>query len=312
MDYRKLGQTDMHVSILGYGASPLGNVFDVCDEQEGIDSVHMAIDHGVNFFDVAPFYGETLAETRLGRALKGKRTEIYLATKCGRYGLRDFDFSYDRIIRSIDESLTRLQTDYVDLFQLHDIEFVSRQQIVEEAIPAIQHIKASGKARYIGLTGLPVRYLASLAREHDFDTVLSWAHYNLIQDEIMDELVPLSKEKGFGLMNAAPLVQRILSDAQIPAWHNAPAEVKAIQGPLLALCQKYQVPLSDVAMRFAMDQEAISTTIVGMCDMHMIQSNLRAFHLQMPDGILEEIAALVAPIKNRMWFEGLPENDLRN
>ena len=130
MDYRKLGQTDMEVSILGYGASPLGNVFDVCDEQEGIDSVHLAIDHGVNFFDVAPFYGETLAETRLGRALKGKRKDIYLATKCGRYGLHDFDFSYDRIIRSIDESLERLQTDYVDLFQLHDIEFVSRQQIV--------------------------------------------------------------------------------------------------------------------------------------------------------------------------------------
>jgi L-galactose dehydrogenase len=311
MDYRKLGQTDMHVSILGYGASPLGNVFDVCDEKEGIESVHLAIDHGVNFFDVAPFYGETLAETRLGRALKGKRKDIYLATKCGRYGLRDFDFSYDRIIRSIDESLERLQTDYVDLFQLHDIEFVSRQQIIDEAIPAIHHIKASGKARYIGLTGLPVRYLASLARENDFDTVLSWAHYNLIQDELMEELVPLSKEKGFGLMNAAPLVQRILSDAPIPAWHNAPAEIQAIQAPLIALCQKYQVPLSDVAMRFAMDQEAISTTIVGMCDLNMIQSNLRAFHLQMPNGILDEIAALVAPIKNKMWFEGLPENDLR-
>ena len=311
MDYRKLGNTDLHVSILGFGASPLGDVFEVCDEKEGIASVHLAIDQGVNFFDVAPFYGETLAETRLGRALKGKRKEIYLATKCGRYGLRDFDFSYDRILKSIDESLERLQTDYVDLFQLHDTEFVSRQQIIEEAIPAIQHIKASGKARYIGLTGLPVRYLASLARENEFDTVLSWAHYNLIQDEILEELVPLSKEKGFGLMNAAPLVQRILSDAPIPAWHNAPAEVKAIQGPLLALCQDYQVALSDVAMRFAMDQEAIATTIVGMSDREVLRRNLRAFDLKMPDGLLEDIAKVVAPIKNTMWYEGLPENDLR-
>ena len=311
MEYRKLGKTNELISVLGYGASPLGNVFDVVDEQEGKNAVHFAIDHGVNFFDVSPFYGITLAETRLGKALQGKRKDIFLATKCGRYDLREFDFSEKRIMASVDESLRRLQTDYVDLFQLHDIEFVTKEQILNEAMPVIEKIKASGKARFIGITGLPVRYLAEIARQVELDTVLSWAHYNLLQDEINDELVPLSKEKGFGLMNAAPLVQRILSDAPIPAWHNAPAEIQAIQAPLIALCQKYQVPLSDVAMRFAMDQEAISTTIVGMCDMNMIQSNLRAFHLQMPDGILDEIAALVAPIKNKMWFEGLPENDLR-
>jgi L-galactose dehydrogenase len=112
-------------------------------------------------------------------------------------------------------------------------------------------------------------------------------------------------------MNAAPLMQRILSDAALPEWHNAPKEMLAIQPALLEIAKKYGVRLSDVAMRFAMDQEAISTTIVGMCDLNMIQSNLRAFHLQMPYGILDEIAALVAPIKNKMWFEGLPENDLR-
>ena len=125
MEYRKLGKTNELISILGFGASPLGNVFDVRDEQEGIDTVHYAIDHGVNFFDVSPFYGITLAETRLGKALFGKRKDIFLATKCGRYDVRSFDFSAKRIMSSIDESLQRLQTDYIDLFQLHDIEFVS-------------------------------------------------------------------------------------------------------------------------------------------------------------------------------------------
>ena len=89
---------------------------------------------GSIFFDVAPFYGITLAETRLGHALKGKRKDILLATKAGRYGLRDFDFSCNKIKSSVDESLARLQTDYLDLFQLHDIEFGSREQVLNEAV----------------------------------------------------------------------------------------------------------------------------------------------------------------------------------
>ena len=310
MEYRKLGKTNELISVLGYGASPLGNVFDVVDEQEGKNAVHYAIDHGVNFFDVSPFYGITLAETRLGKALQGKRKDIFLATKCGRYGLQEFDFSAKRIMASIDESLQRLQTDYVDLFQLHDIEFVTKEQILNEAMPVIEKIKASGKARFIGITGLPVRYLAEIARQVELDTVLSWAHYNLLQDEINDELVPLSKEKGFGLMNAAPLMQRILSDAALPEWHNAPKEMLAIQPALLEICQKYGVRLSDVAMRYAMDHPDIATTIVGMCRLTSIQRNIASLDFKIPEGILDELAAVIAPVKNLMWFEGRPENNI--
>lgn len=311
MKYRKLGKTNLNLSILGFGASPLGNVFEDCDEKEGTYSVHYAIDHGVNFFDVAPFYGITLAETRLGKALEGKRNEVILATKCGRYGLKEFDFSYKRIISSADESLKRLKTDYVDLMQLHDIEFGSKEQVLNEAVPAIQKIKASGKARFIGITGLPVNYLAEISRNVDLDTVLSWAHYNLLCDEINAELVPLSKEKGFGLMNAAPLMQRILSDAEIPSWHNAPKEVKALQPLLVNICKKYNVSLSDLAIRFATDHPAITTTIVGMCDSAIVKKNIEALDLIIPPGLLEEIELQVSPIKNMMWFEGMPENNLK-
>jgi L-galactose dehydrogenase len=310
MQYRRLGKTEMNVSIIGFGASPLGNVFEDCDEKIGIESVHCAIDQGINFFDVAPFYGITLAETRLGKALEGKRKDIILATKCGRYGLRDFDFSYDRIMKSVDESLKRLNTDYIDLFQLHDIEFGSKEQVLNEAIPAIQKIKESGKARFIGITGLPVNYLAEIARTVEIDTVLSWAHYNLLADEINAELVPLSKEKDFGLLNAAPLVQRILSDASIPSWHNAPNQVKAIQPALLNICKKYGVRLSDVAIRYAIDNANISTTIIGMCDAATVKQNVSVLDFSIPDGLLHEIERIVAPVKNNMWFEGMPENNI--
>lgn len=310
MQYRTLGKTELRVSTLGFGASPLGNVFDPVDEKEGINAVHLALDHGVNFFDVSPFYGLTLAETRLGKALEGKRHHVVLASKCGRYDLQHFDFSKKRILQSIDESLHRLKTDYLDIFQLHDIEFVDQSVILEEAVPAMQEVIRSGKARFWGITGLPVRYLAHIARLTDPDTVLSWGHYNLLEDEINNDLVPLSEEMGFGLMNAAPLMQRILSDAALPDWHRSPAEVKAMQPKLLDLCRQYDVRLSDVALQYAMDHPAIATTIIGMCQVEVVKQNLAARTLDIPEKLLEEIHTLVAPVKNRMWYEGKEENNL--
>jgi L-galactose dehydrogenase len=310
MNYRRLGKTNEKISILGFGASPMGDVFEVSDEIDGIRAVHHAVDQGINFFDVAPFYGETLAETRLGKALQGKRNQVFLATKCGRYGLQDFDFSSKRILQSIDESLLRLKTDHVDLFQLHDIEFVEKSQILNEAIPAIERVLESGKARFWGITGLSVRYLAQIARETNPDTVLSWAHYNLLEDEINTELVPLSQKMGFGLMNAAPLLQRILSNQPLPSWHRSPQSVKDMQPKLLELCASYGVQLSDVAIRYALDHADIATTIVGMCDLNTVKQNLSVLDFRIPDGLLPKIEQLVAPAKNQMWYEGKEENNL--
>lgn len=310
MQFRTLGKTELNVSVLGFGASPMGNVFDPVDENEAVSSVHKAIDRGINFFDVSPFYGLTLAESRLGKALGGKRQGIILASKCGRYGLQDFDFSRKKILASIDESLMRLKTDYLDLFQLHDIEFVDKQIIIEEAVPAIKEVVQSGKARFWGITGLPVRYLAHIARETQPDTVLSWAHYNLLEDQINDELVPLSKEQGFGLMNAAPLLQRILSEERLPPWHRSPEAVKATQPKLSALCKRYGLRLSDVAIRYAVDHEAIATTIVGMCETHIVDKNIDALEVKIPNELMQEIQQLIAPVKNQMWYEGRPENNI--
>lgn len=310
MEYRTLGKTGLNVSVLSFGASPLGDVFETVDEAEGTRAVHYAIDQGINFFDVAPFYGITLAEERLGKALVGKRHGIHLATKCGRYGLTDFDFSYARVLTSIDESLRRLKTDYVDVFQLHDIEFVDEEIILNEAIPAALKARQMGKTRFIGITGLPVRYLAHIARQVEVDTVLSWAHYNLLEDEINDELVPLSKKKGFGLMNAGPLLQRILSDAQPPEWHRSPQAVKDIQPVLQKLCKPYGLKLSDVAIRYAVDHPDIATTIVGISETAHVVRNVGALDVRIPGELLAAIARAVAPVKNQMWYEGRPENNI--
>src|SRR5690606_4054923 len=139
---------------------------------------------------------------------------------------------------------------------------------------------------------------------------LSWGHYNLLEDEINDELVPLSGEMAFGLMNAAPLMQRILSEGNLPPWHRSPDEVKALQPVLLDLCKNYGVRLSDVALRYAMDHPTISTTIVGMCELDVVKQNVAAVDFEIPMELLQKIESLVAPVKNRMWFEGKEENNI--
>lgn len=310
MQYRPLGNTKLNVSTISFGASPLGNVFDSVTEEEAIRAVHAGIDHGINLFDVAPFYGDTLAETRLGKALKGKRDAILISTKCCRYASGVFDFSYDRALRSIDDSLRRLQTDYVDLYHVHDIEFGDERQVLEEAIPAALKVKESGKARFVGFSGLPVRYLAKIARMTEVDTVLSWGHYTLLADAINDELVPLAAERGFGLLNAAPFMQRILSEAPVPTWQSSPEAVKALQPKLVAVCRDYGLSLSDVALKYAASHPTIATTIVGMSEKHLVDQNVRALDIEIPDELLRRIEILVAPVKNQMWFEGKPENDV--
>ncbi|MHC4193463.1 MAG: aldo/keto reductase [Planctomycetota bacterium] len=310
MEYRALGKTGMEISIIGYGVSPLGNVFGETDEAEGIRAVHYAIDHGINYFDVAPMYGVTLAETRLGKALKGKRDKIFLATKCCRYDIDEFDFSAKRVLESIDESLQRLHTDYVDVYQIHDIEFGDKEQVINEAIPAARKVQESGKARFVGITGLPVRYLRHVASQVEVDTILSWAHYDLVEDEMDDVLTPFARERSIGLINASPLHQRLLTEKGPPDWHRSPKEVLDVGPKLATLCREHGVNVADVAMRFALDHPYVATTIVGMSKLRHVEQNVKVLDLKNDPELLAKIEELVAPVKNKMWFEGRPENKM--
>jgi len=230
MEYKVLGSTDIKPSVLSFGASPLGDEFRKTTAEERQRAVDLAIDQGINYFDTSPYYGRTLSETRLGECLKGKRHQVYVATKCGRYDVDRFDFSAARIMKSIDESLQRLQTDYVDLLQAHDIEFGDLNQIIEETVPALLKIKESGKARYIGVTGLPLKVLRKVGEVvgevHPIDTILSYCRYNLMITDMDELLTPLCQQKGIGLINASPLHMRILTETGAPEWHPAPDSVK--------------------------------------------------------------------------------------
>lgn len=311
MLYRSLGATGLKLSVLGFGSSPLGGVFASIDEEEGKRAVRAALDLGVNFFDASPFYGMTRAEKVLGDALADVPRDCYLlATKVGRYGNdpRDFDFSARRIRSSIDESLRRLRVEYVDIVQCHDIEFGDLNQIVEEAIPALRREVEAGKVRYIGITGLPLRIFPAIIERAPVDTALSYCHYAL-NDTSLEQLIPYLRQHKIGVINAAPLSMGLLTDGGVPAWHPAPAEVRGCCARAAAHCRERGIDIAQLAIQFAVANPAIETTLVGISSAEEIARNVR-WACERPDpAVLAEVLEILAPIHNRTWPSGRPENN---
>ena len=308
MQYRQLGETSLRVSILGYGASPLGNAFRQTDPVEGLAAVHLAVERGINYFDVSPYYGLTLAETRLGEALVGLRQQVILATKCGRYGADEFDFSAARITAGIDESLARLRTDYFDLLQAHDVEFGDVRQIVDETVPAMRRLQQQGKARFIGITGYSLKNLMAIAAQVPVDTILTYCRYNLMIDDMNSALIPFARQLGIGIVNASPLHMGILTERGAPEWHPAPQQVRDAGQRVVALCRAHGVDASEIALRFCLDHPDVATTLVGMSSRAHVERNLKCLELRIDPELLRQIRETVAPVANLTWPSGRPEN----
>ena len=312
MIYRELGRTGLQVSVVGYGASPLGNEFGTADPQEGIRAVHSAIEQGINYFDVSPYYGRTLAETRLGEALVGFRDRVIVATKAGRYDKeRDtgFDFSGARILRSVEESLRRLQTDYIFVFQVHDVEYAHKEQILAETLPAMFKLKEVGKVRFVGITGYPVGILAEIAEAADVDTILSYCRYNLMDTSMDDVLTPVAEKNGTGLINGSPLHMRVLTERGAPDWHPAPRRVVEVGEQVAAYCRSQGIDVSELAMQFALQHGYVATTLVGMSKVRSVERNVRSVGRTPDRELLATVLSIIQPVANVCWREGLPEND---
>jgi L-galactose dehydrogenase len=308
MLYRKLGHTDLNLSLIGFGSSALGNVFGNIDPREGTRAVHLAIDSGINFFDSSPYYGITLAETRLGEALAGKRDRVIVATKCGRYGFAEFDFSAKRVTASIDESLRRLQTDYIDLFQVHDVEFGDAQQIIQETIPALRQLQQQGKARYIGVTGYPPKLLRRIAEATPVDSILTYCHYNLLNQDMDEVLTGFARERGIGLINASGLCMGLLTEQGPPDWHPAPPEVREAGRKAAEFCRQQGKDISELALRFCLDHPFVSSTLIGISTSREVEASLDLLRRSSDKEILGQVEAILAPVFNYVWPSGRPEN----
>jgi len=310
MDHRILGKTGLRVSALSLGASSLGGgVFRAVDESEAIRTVHAAIELGINFIDVSPFYGLTRAETVLGKALRTvPRDQYYIATKVGRYGDNEFDFSAQRVTASVDESLSRLGLDYIDLIQSHDNEYGDLNQIVNETIPALRKLQVAGKARFVGVTGYPLRMLETLVDRTEVDTILSYDHYSL-NDTSLLSLLPVLKEKNVGVISASPLSQGLLTNRGTPAWHGASDDIKQACSKAAAWCREKNADITKLAVQFSVRNPEIATTLVGTASGTNIRNNVSWLEEPIDEELLDGVLEILNPIADKTWIVGRPENN---
>ena len=307
---RQLGRTDLHLPILSFGASSLGAEFRQVTIDEALRSVHVALDYGLNFIDTSPFYGRGMSEVLLGIALKGVARDRYtLCSKLGRYDLTHFDFSARRVAESVDVSLHRLGTDHLDILLCHDIEFVPMQQIVDETIPALRRAQKSGKVRYIGFSGYPMKIFRFICEQIDVDCVLSYNQYTLQNTRFVDEVVPYLKERGVGVMNAGPFSARLLTNAPLPVWLKEPELVKQAARAAAAHCASKGIDIAQLALQFAIAHPDITTTISGSANPVNIQNWAKWAEEPLDEELLREVEAIFAPVKNLGHMEGLAENN---
>jgi L-galactose dehydrogenase len=311
MRYRTLGNTGVSISVIGFGGSPLGNVFGEISSSGDSRLIGAAIDNGINFFDVSPYYGLGLAEERLGTALASYRREVVLATKCGRYGADEFDFSAHGITTRLEASLRRLRTDAVDLLQAHDIEFGDADQVIHETFPALAELKRQGKTRFIGATGYWPDLLARMLQSFPLDSVLNYCHWNLFADDMDAFLTPVAKVIGTGLINASPLHMGLLGGGPAPEWHPAPQGIRHAAHDVVSICREKDVDPATLAVWKCLQHPTAASTLVGMADVSQVASSCAALDFQPDENLLKAITELIDPVRNTSWPQGRPENQDR-
>ena len=294
MVYNEIGKTGMCVSNLGFGASSLGGVFHSIREEEGIQAVFTAVENGINFIDVSPYYGHLKAETVLGKALKDiPRNKYYLSTKVGRYGkdgVNTWDYSAKRATESIYESMERLHVDYIDIINVHDVEFADLQQVVDETLPALVELRKKGVVRHVGITDLQpenLQWVIEHSEEGTVESILNFCHYSLNDDMLLDYL-DFFEERGIGVINASPFSMGLLSQRGTPDWHPAPTPLKEACAKAAAYCQEKGYPIEKLAIQYSTSlNPRIATTLFSSANPQNVLRNIEYVNEPMDEELVE-------------------------
>ena len=270
----------MEVSALSFGASSLGGVFHSIKEQEAIEAVFMAIDCGMNFIDVSPYYGHYKAETVLGKALKQiPRNKYYLSTKVGRYGkdgVNTWDYSAKRAVESVYESMERLNVEHIDLINVHDIEFANLEQVAKETVPALVELREKGLVSYVGITDLQLenlKWVVENVEEGSIDSILNFCH-NCLNDDKLTDFLDFFEERGIGVINASPLSMGLLSQRGIPDWHPAPKPLVEACSQAAAFCTEQGYPIEKLAIQYSIQNPRIASTLFSSANLQNVKRNV--------------------------------------
>jgi aryl-alcohol dehydrogenase-like predicted oxidoreductase len=308
MVYNEIGKTGMKVSNLSFGASSLGGVFRGICESEGIKAVEAAVDNGINFIDVSPYYGHYKAETVLGKALKQiPRDKYYLSTKVGRYGkdgVNTWDYSGKRATESVYESMERLNVDFIDLINVHDIEFTDLQKVVDETLPALVELKKKGVVGHVGITDLQpenLKWVIEHSEEGTVESVLNFCHYCL-NDELLVDFLDFFEERGIGVINASPLSMGLLSERGTPDWHPAPQPLKDACIKAAEYCKQQGYPIEKLAVQYSTSlNPRIATTLFSSANPQNVLKNIGYVSEPMDEQLVKEVKAIIGDAMGMRW-----------
>ena len=312
MRYTELGKTGMKISHLSFGASSLGSVFHETRLNESIEAVEAAIDGGINFIDVSPYYGHYKAETVLGQALKNiPREKYYLSTKVGRYGkdgVNTWDYSAKRVTDSVYESMERLGVDFIDLINVHDIEFQSAlpgglQKVVDETLPALVELRRKGVVGHVGITDLQLQNLKWVVEHSETGTVesvLNFCHYCLNDDALAD-YVEFFEQNGVGIINASPLSMGLLSQRGVPDWHPAPKPLVDACQKAAEYCREKGYPIEKLAVQYSVSSPHIASTLFSSANPDNVRRNIQWANEEPDWQLVEEVKNIIGDQQRVTW-----------
>lgn len=307
MEYREIGKTGMKVSNLSFGASSLGGVFHSLKEETGIEAVNTAVSNGINFIDVSPYYGHLKAEIVLGKALKNiDRKLYYLSTKVGRYGkdgANSWDYSARKAKESVYESMERLNVDYIDLINIHDIEFADLEQVCNETLPALVELRNEGIVKHVGITNLNLRhfkYVIDRVPAGMVESILSFCHYTLNDDALADYL-DYFESKEIGVINASPYSMGLLTERGVPDWHPAPGALKRLAGKAVEYCKAKGTSIEQLAVSYSVHNPKIATTLFSTTNPENVLKTIQYANTPLDMELLKEVQKIFEPGFRDTW-----------
>ena len=318
---QEIGGQGLEVTQLGMGGAALGNLYAVVDENGAAETIASAYSAGIRYFDTAPLYGYGRSENRLGLELsRYNRDEFVISTKVG-YSLvprtaeeppespfvdvppldKEFDFSRDAVLRSFEESLKRLQTDYIDILFIHDPdEGISIQpdfddpysvshfsRAMDQVYPALAELRAQKVVKAVGAAMNQWQMLHDFAVEGDFDCFLLAGRYTLLEQEPARRFLPLCEEKGIRIVIGGPYNSGILATGAVEgAYYNylpATPEVLDRTRRIQDVCARHNVSLQAAALQFPFGHSSIASIIPGARSAAEIDANVGFFEESIPD-----------------------------
>jgi D-threo-aldose 1-dehydrogenase len=322
-DTRFHDRSGLAFTALGYGGAPIGNFNGVFTDDEALAMVEESWRQGVRYFDTAPGYGNGLSEYRLGQAIRTHdRAEMVLSTKVGRAltptkgaptvsgqyqdippFVAEFDYSYDGVMRAVEQSMQRMLTDRFDVLFIHDCDRYTHgpaqpgffRQALVSAFPALESLRDQGVVKAIGFGVNETDVMSEAVKATDADLCLLAGRYTLLEQDPLDELLPMCEERGVGIVLGGVYNSGVLATGPVAGarfnYAPAPQDVLEKAGAIEEVCRRHGVTLAMAALQFAYAHPAVVSICLGARNSEQQSRNAELFEVSVPEDLWEDLRA---------------------